>query len=90
MSMSSPELSPAEKHRRAKLYARLTYLMIVVAFVSVCAVAVIVTMNTEREKESFRAIHLSKPISFFDYTYVDRQDQGQQRPAPRKSSSDTE
>lgn len=71
--MSSAEpLSPAEKHRKAQLYARLTYGAIIVTFVTICAVAVLTTMNTEQNKEGFQAIHLEKPISFFDYTYVDK------------------
>jgi hypothetical protein len=63
-------LSPAEKHRRAQWYARLTYLAVMVIFVSICAVAVVSTMQRERAKEGFRAIRVEKPISFFDYTYV--------------------
>ena len=79
--MSSTEtLSPAEKHRRAQLYATLTYAGVIIVFVSVCAIAVFTTMNIEREKEGFRAIHLSKPISFFDYTYVDKKETPKQQP----------
>lgn len=71
--MSSTEtLTPAEKHRRAQLYARLTYFAVIVVFVSVCAIAVTATMHTESTKEGFRAIHVTKPISFVDYTYVDK------------------
>lgn len=69
------ELSPLEKHRRSQLYARLTYVMIMGIFLTICAVAVTTMMAMEREKEGFRAIELSKPISFFDYTYV-------KKPAP--------
>jgi hypothetical protein len=68
----SASLSGAEKHRRAQLYARLTYVGIICVFLTVCAIAVLATMKHEREKEGFRAIHLKKPISFFDYTYVDK------------------
>jgi hypothetical protein len=75
---STEQLSPAEKHRRSQLYARFTYFGIIVTFVTVCAIAVVTTMNNERNKEGFRAIHLSKPISFFDYTYVDK------KPTPEK------
>jgi hypothetical protein len=72
--MSSTEtLTPAEKHRRAQLYARLTYFGVIVVFVSVCAIAVTATMRSESTKETFRAIHVKKPISFVDYTYVDKQ-----------------
>ncbi len=67
------QLSPAEKHRRSQHYARLTYAAIMLTFVAVCAVAVITTMSNERNKTGFKAIRLSKPISFFDYTYVDQQ-----------------
>jgi len=75
------ELSPAEKHRRAQLYARLTYAAVIVTFLSVCTVAVVTTMNNERNKEGFKAIHVTKPISFIDYTYVD-QKPGEQAQKP--------
>lgn len=77
---TTEQLSPAEKHRRAQLYARFTYAGIIIIFVSVCAIAVLTTMNNERNKEGFQAIHLSKPISFFDYTYVDKKPAEQQKP----------
>ncbi len=64
------ELSPLEKHRRSQLYARLTYVMIMGIFLTICTVAVTTMMAMERDKQGFRAIELSKPISFFDYTYV--------------------
>lgn len=67
---SVKSISAAEKHRRAQLYARLTYGGIIVIFVSVCAIAVITTMNIEANREGYRPIEVSKPISFFDYTYV--------------------
>ena len=70
--MLSPlPLSPAEKHRRAQHYARLTYLGIILIFLTICTVAVLTTMSNEEHKTSFRAIHVHKPISFFDYSYVD-------------------
>jgi hypothetical protein len=65
-------LTSAEKHRRAQLYARFTYAGIIVIFLSVCAIAVLSTMQSEANKETFKAIHVSKPISFIDYTYVDK------------------
>lgn len=74
-------LSPQEKHRRAQLYARLTYGGIIITFLTVIGVAVSVTMYNESHKEGFRAIHLAKPISFIDYTYVDRPTQ---QPAGKK------
>lgn len=67
---SSKALSDLEKHRRSQLYARLTYVGIILIFVSVCAVAVLTTMSNESKREGFRPIEVSKPISFFDYTYV--------------------
>jgi hypothetical protein len=71
-SPTTPVISDVEKHRRAQLYARLTYAGVIVVFLSVCAIAVLATMKHESEKEGFRAIHVAKPISFFDYTYVDK------------------
>lgn len=65
-----PPISDAEKHRRATLYARLTYGAIILLFLGVCTVAVVATMVREKQKDGFQAIQLSKPISFFDYTYV--------------------
>lgn len=69
---TTPEkpISDLEKHRRAQFYARVTYATIIVAFVSICATAVIFTMQSESHKEGFQAIEVAKPISFFDYTYV--------------------
>jgi hypothetical protein len=67
---SAKSISALEKHRRAQLYARLTYGGIIVIFVSVCAIAVLTTMNIEANREGYRPIEVSKPISFFDYTYV--------------------
>ncbi len=67
---SQKSLSDIEKHRRSQLYARLTYVGIILVFVSVCAVAVLTTMNNEANREGFRPIEVSKPISFFDYSYV--------------------
>lgn len=67
---STRPITDAEKHRRAKLYARLTYAAIIIVFLSVCTVAVLTTMNIESQREGYRPIEVSKPISFFDYTYV--------------------
>ncbi len=69
MTASKP-ISALEKHRKSQLYARLTYGLIIVVFLSVCAIAVISTMRMESERQGFRPIEVSKPISFFDYTYV--------------------
>ncbi len=66
------EMTSKEKHRRSQWYARLTYVAIIVAFMSVCAIAVLSTMKTESERQGFRPIHVAKPISFVDYTYVDK------------------
>ena len=63
-------LSDLEKHRRSQLYARLTYVTIILIFLSVCGTAVFFTMQSESHKEGFRAIEVEKPISFVDYTYV--------------------
>lgn len=79
--MSTPQdLTPLEKHRRSQLYARLTYVMIMGIFLTICTVAVTTMMAMEKNKQGFKAIELSKPISFFDYTYVkDNPDKGEQR-----------
>lgn len=71
-STSTPQqnLSDREKLRRSQLYARLTYACIILVFVSVCATAVFFSIQMESHKEGFKAIEVSKPISFFDYTYV--------------------
>jgi hypothetical protein len=69
---STETLTPAEKHRRAQHYARLTYGAIIVTFVSVCAFAVIMSMQMEASKDTFKAIHVTKPISFIDTTYMDK------------------
>jgi len=75
---STQTLTPAEKHRRAQLYARITYGGIILVFLSVCAIAVVATMYTESHKETFRAIHVTKPISGFDTTYLDK------KPTPKQ------
>jgi hypothetical protein len=64
------KISTQEKHRRAVVNARWTYIIIFLSFFSVCAMAVIVTSAMEREKTGFKAIKVSKPISFIDSTYV--------------------
>ncbi|MEM0951298.1 MAG: hypothetical protein AAGI66_04035 [Cyanobacteria bacterium P01_H01_bin.74] len=64
-------LSAKEKHRQSQIIARLTYAGIILVFLSVCCFAVYSTMQMERQKTGFKAIHVKKPISFFDYTYVD-------------------
>ena len=70
ITSSEKSLSDREKHRRSQLYARITYVGIILVFVTVCATAVFFSMQMESHKEGFRAIEVSKPISFFDYTYV--------------------
>jgi len=70
VTSSERPLSDREKHRRSQLYARITYASILLIFFSVCATAVFFTMQMESHKEGFRAIEVSKPISFVDYTYV--------------------
>jgi hypothetical protein len=80
--VSTEQISAAEKYRRSKLYARLTYGAIILTFLSVCAIAVVTTMMNERNKEGFKAIRLSKPISYFDYTYVDQGKQPQKHQQP--------
>jgi len=71
----SQTLTPLEKKRRAALYARLTYAGVMLVFITICAVAVVMTMQKESNKSSFRAIKVSKPIYFIDYTYVDKTEQ---------------
>lgn len=69
--MSAPQsLSDGEKHRRSQLYATLTYGGVILVFVSVCAMAVFFSMQAESNRQGFRPIEVTKPISFFDYTYV--------------------
>lgn len=59
-----------DDHRRAQIFARLTYVGVMLTFLTLCTVAVIVTMKQEKEKEGFKAIKVSQPISFFDKTYL--------------------
>lgn len=63
---SQKPLSDIEKHRRSQLYARLTYVGIILVFVSLCTVAVLVTMSNESKRDGFQPIEDSKPISFFN------------------------
>ena len=81
-TQSQETLTDAEKHRRSKLYARLTYGAIIIIFLTVCVVAVTATMSMEKNKQGFKAIQLSKPISFFDYTYVDERKSATHAEAP--------
>jgi hypothetical protein len=60
----------AAEHKRAVVVARTIYAVVILSFVSVCTVAVIVTMNMEKDKPGFRAITVEKPISFIDRTYL--------------------
>jgi len=48
------------------------YLLIIGLFLTICTVAVVCTMNSERNKTGFRAITVRHPISFIDTTYVDK------------------
>lgn len=59
-----------EDHKKAQIFARLTYAGIMLMFLSLCAVAVFVTMQQEKNKDGFRAIEVSQPISFIDKTYL--------------------
>jgi hypothetical protein len=78
---SKSTLTAQEKHRQSQRIARFTYAGIILTFLSVCGVAVFFTMQMEQNKSGFKAIHVQKPISFFDYTYVDKD-------KPSKSKAD--
>ncbi len=71
-SLPGEPISDREKHRRAQLYARLTYGLIIVVFVAVCGVAVVASMAMERDRQGFRPIQVSKPIAFFDDSAVNK------------------
>lgn len=66
------KLSP-EQHKRSRRFAIITYSMVIVTFVSICTIAVVTTMQMEKNKQGFKAIKVTKPISFIDYTYVDKE-----------------
>jgi hypothetical protein len=55
-----------QEHKRALLVARCIYGVVIMAFLSVCTVAVTVTSQMERSKPGFKAITVTKPISIID------------------------
>lgn len=71
MSTAPRQATPAPADRKAEFTtARNVYIVIIVSFVSVCAVAVIATSRMEAEKPGFKAIETQAPMSFIDKTYV--------------------
>ncbi len=60
----------AEDHKKSKNFAIIAYVGVMMVFMTIIAVAVTVTMQQEASKTSFKAIKVSKPISFFDKTYM--------------------
>lgn len=68
--MASRRLTEEERNRAQK-FARFTYAGVMLAFITICAIAVITTMNIEKQNKGFKAIRVSKPISFIDTTYMD-------------------
>lgn len=63
------KLSP-EEHKRAVIFARLVYVMVAVAFVSICTVAVLASMEMEKHRTGYKPITVKTPISFFDRSYM--------------------
>ena len=70
MGQVHTKLTP-EQHKRSQRFAIFTYSAVIITFVSICAIAVISTMNAEKNKQGFRAIKVTQPISFIDTTYLD-------------------
>jgi uncharacterized membrane protein len=70
---SQPSNSPTDiKARRdaERRAALVVYALVFVTFFTLCTVAVIAMMQRESERQGFRPIEVSKPISFFDRTYM--------------------
>ncbi|MBY0450646.1 MAG: hypothetical protein K2X01_08495 [Cyanobacteria bacterium] len=68
-----PQKSLEERQALAKKQALLAWglaVFVFLTFMSVCAVAVVTTMNIEANKPGFKAIEVSQPISFLDNTYL--------------------
>ena len=59
-----------ETHRKSQWFAQCVYGAIIISFVTLCAIAVTVTMNQESHKKGFKAIRVTQPISFIDKTYL--------------------
>ncbi len=74
MSTTAPktpeQLKKEAEHQAQFRAARNVYLIIVASFLTVCTVAVIITMKTAASQTGFQAIHTSTPIAFFDKTYM--------------------
>ena len=62
--MASRRLTEEER-RRAQVFARFTYAGVMIAFLTICAVAVITTMNAEKNKKGFQGIRVSQPARRF-------------------------
>jgi hypothetical protein len=84
-SANTVNLDAKERHKRAVRNARFVYLAIALSFLSICTVAVTSMMAMEKNKTTFKAIKVAKPISFFDHTYMDDSQQAATKaaePAP--------
>lgn len=74
MTTSTPAQRSPEAQRKAEFaVARNVYVAIILSFVTVCAVAIYFTTKMEAEKTGFRAIETEQPMSFFDNTYVKKE-----------------
>lgn len=72
MTTSSPQ-KPLKMPKDAEfIAARNTYILIFVSFLTVITVAVTITISQESHKTGFQAIETTQPMSFFDRTYMSK------------------
>ena len=69
--MSTQAASNKTQHSPSEYFlAYGVYVLIFVAFISVCTIAIITTSAQEANKTGFRAITTKTPTSFIDRTYM--------------------
>jgi ABC-type Fe3+ transport system permease subunit len=71
---SNVEESRRQARQRQKIKefqaARNVYIVIIMSFITVCTVAVVLSIQLEANKKGFQAIETTRPVSFFDKTYM--------------------
>jgi hypothetical protein len=77
---AAPAISEEDKRRRAIVTARIVYALVFFSFISLCVIAVTVTMAMEKDKPGFQQIKVEKPISYFDRTYMDDKSDAEKKP----------
>jgi len=67
--MSDPAPLPPRKKSEHTM-ARIVYALVFFSFIGLCTVAVLTTMDIDKNKKGFKPITVKQPISFIDNTYM--------------------